>query len=340
MIIKEILGKADICYREHKESLDVIICQKHKQNCHSLTAERGRDMKIGSAVEKETVINKNYEKDRLDNKTEKEQQKKNQAQSIDASKLNLCQDTIKEKQKKAMQEAMDFVKKQFESDAVMDDALEECRGQITEGKEQALEASKELKSIQEQKEKLEEEYPDKEDEAYKAYKKDLNEMESHWKKEMANGKAMIADSTKAIKSMKQEALKHHGMTDAFKAAEDTLEAASKEIMGMLVNEAKENVDEKLEDKVEKAEEAEEKKTEQEEKLKESQLEQEKRAKEIEEEQEKLKRLREKRTTPPASDKAFMDMVKQQQIRENTQVILEEQSLLPEEIKGIVVDFNL
>lgn len=304
------------------------------------TAERGRDMKIGNAAERETIVNKGYEKDRLDNKTEKEQQKKNQGQSIDASKLNLCQDPIKDKQKKAMEDAMDFVKKQFESDAVMDDALEECRGRIAEGKEQTLTAVKELKSIQEQKEQLKEEYPDKNDEAYKAYMKDLNEMEGHWKKEMANGQAMISDSTKAIKSMKQEALKHHGMTDAFKAAEDTLEAASKEIMGMLLNEAKENVDEELEEKVEKAEEAQEEKAEQEEKLKESQLEQEKRAKEIEEEQEKLKRTRENRYVPSTDTKALQDMVKQQKILDNTQMILEEQSLLPEEIKGIVVDFNL
>ena len=109
-------------------------------------------MKIGNAAEQETVVRNSYGKDRLENNADKEKQEKTQKQSIDASGLNLCQDSIAEKKKKAMQDAMDFIKQQFESDSQVDDVMDECRGQIAEGKEQALAASKELKSIQEQKE--------------------------------------------------------------------------------------------------------------------------------------------------------------------------------------------
>lgn len=300
-------------------------------------------MKIGNAAEQETVVRNSYGKDRLENNADKEKQEKTQKQSIDASGLNLCQDSIAEKKKKAMQDAMDFIKQQFESDSQVDDVMDECRGQIAEGKEQALAASKELKSIQEQKEQLKEEYPDG-GEDYDAYMKELDEMESHWKKEMQKGQSLVADSTSAIKAVKQEALKHHGMTDAVKAAEETMEAASKEMIGMLMNEAKDTVDEELEETVEKAEEAKEEKTEQEEELKEAQIEQEKKAKELEEELEKRRRARENRPAPPSAEShaALMQDLqnRQKEIIDNTNQILEEQTLLPEEIKGIMVDLNI
>ena len=299
-------------------------------------------MKIGNVTEKEALVKSSYGKDRLEQNAEKTQQEKEKkGQSIQASELNLFQDGIAEKKKKAMQDAMDFVKQQFESDSEVDAVMDECREQIAEGKEQALEASRELKDIQEQKEQLKEEYPDG-GEDYEAYVKDLDEMEKYWKAEMANGQAMVSDSTSAIKSIKQEALKHHGMVDAAKAAEETMKNASKEAIGMLVNESKEAVDEKMEETVEKAEEAKEEKAEQEEQMKEAQIEREKQAAEIEEELEKRKKARENRVNTQANHPALtQDMInKQQQILENTQQILEEQSLLPEEIKGIVVDFNL
>ncbi len=299
-------------------------------------------MKIGNAAEQETIVKNNYGKDRLENGADKEKQEKNQKKSIDASGLNLCQDSIAEKKKKAMQDAMDFIKQQFESDSHVDEALEECRGQIEEGKEQALAASKELKSIQEQKEQLKEEYPDGED--YDAYMKELNEMESCWRKEMAKGQSLVADSTSAIKAMKQEALKHHGMTDAFKAAEETMKAASDEMIGMLMNEAKDTVDKELEETVEQAEEAKEEQAEQEEDMKEAQVEQEKKVKELEEELEKRRRARESRPTPPSAKEhaALMQDLqnRQKEIIGATQQILEEATLLPEEIKGIMVDLNI
>lgn len=305
-------------------------------------------MKIGNA--EESMVKANYGKERLEKNTGKEQQENGKngknGTSIQASELNLFQDEIAEKKKKAMQDAMDFVKKQFASDSEVDAVMDECRDQIAEGKEQALAASHELKSIEEQKEQLREEYPDGGEE-YDAYMKDLDKMSSHWKEEMANGQLMVSDSTAAIRSIKQESLKHHGMVDATKAAEETMENASKEMIGMLVNESKENVDEKIEEAEEKAEEANEEKAEQEEKMKESQLEREKQAQEIEEELEKRKNTRERRAGLQVALDASKNMAvsddmarKQREILENTQQILEVQNLLPEEIKGIVVDFNL
>ena len=298
-------------------------------------------MKIGNIADKDAALKSNYANVRQEDKVGKEQKGKGKVQSVHASALNLFQNGIEDKRKKAMQDAMDFVKQQFASDSEVDAVMDECRTQIAEGKEQSLEASRELRSIEEQKAQLKEEYPDGGEE-YDAFMKDLNEQAGHWKKEMEMGQSAVSDSTKAIKSMKQEALKHHGMVDAAKAAEETLEAASKEMVGMLLNEAKDTVDKKQEETVEKAEEAKEEKTEQEEAIKEAQAEQEKQAQEIEEALEKQKQTRERRHIPQSASFAPVEELrnKQQKILENTQLILEEQSLLPEEIKGIVVDFNL
>ena len=94
--------------------------------------------------------------------------------------------------------------------------------------------------------------------------------------------------------------------------------------------------------MEKAEETKEEKTEQEEEMKEAQAEQEKQAQEIEEELEKQKQTRERRSGVQAARSLPVEDLqdRQQKILENTRFILEEQSLLPEEIKGIMVDFNL
>lgn len=302
--------------------------------------ERRNNMRIGTGIEKDTIVKNDYAKDRLENSTEKQQQEKTEGKSINASELNLFQDGIAEKKKKAMEDAMEFIKKQFESDSMMDDYMEECRGQIAEGKEMALEASKELKAVREQKEQLMEEYPDQNNEDYKAYMKDLNKMEEHWQNEMKNAQSLISDSSQAIKAVKQEALKHHGMVDATKAAEKELQAASKEIIGMLMEEAKDTVDEELEEKVEEAEETKEEKEEKETDLKEVQLEKEKKLQEIEEEQEKRKKMRENRKPLPSSNYVQEMTDKQQIIRENIDQVLEAQSLLSEEIKGMVVDCNL
>ena len=56
-----------------------------------------------------------------------------------------------------------------------------------------------------------------------------------------------------VRETKLERLKSHTMEDAQKQAEEVLEAASEEAIGMLVDEAKEHIDEEAEEREEKAE---------------------------------------------------------------------------------------
>ena len=299
-------------------------------------------MKINNMPQLDTVAKSNYGRERLESQEAAKGQKDEKGNSIQASELNLLQDTITGKRKKAMQDAMDLIKKQFESDTVVDDTKVEFRQQIAEGKEQLMAASEELKAIQEEKEKLMDQYPDQQGEEYEAYMKELDEQESYWRKEMSNGQEMVSSATQVIKSINQEMLKRHDMVDATKAAEESLKAASKEMIGIMMDEAKEKTDQDLEEVVEKAEEAKEEKDEQEQALKEAQAEQEKRMKELKEEMEKRKKNLENRAavnTMPSLDTSEMS-VKQKQFLDELHQVLDEQALVPEEIKGIVVDLNL
>lgn len=308
--------------------------------------ERGTGMRINNVSQQDTVVKSNYGQERAEkNDAAQEQQEKGKGVTIQASDLNLIPDSIAEKKKKAMQDAMDIVKKQFESDSVVDDTKDELRGQIAEGKERAQAASQQLGFIQEEKEKLEEEYPDQDSEEYKAFLKDLNELEAHWKKELASGKDMVSSATMAIKSINQEMLKRHDMVDATKTAEEAMRAASKEAVGMMMDEAKEKVDQDLEEVTKKAEEAKEEKEEQEEALKEAQAEQEKRMKELEEEMEKRRKTRESRaaaeTMPSLESFDAAELAERQnKLLGDLNKMLDSQGLTLEEIKGIVVDMNL
>ena len=74
-----------------------------------------------------------------------------------------------------------------------------------------------------------------------------------YEKEIAEASAGIEEENAIIRGTKLERLKHHTMVDAGKEADAVMEAASDEIVGMLMEESKEHVDEKLEEAKEAAE---------------------------------------------------------------------------------------
>lgn len=88
----------------------------------------------------------------------------------------------------------------------------------------------------------------------------------------------------AIRTVKIERLKEHGMVDAQKEADEINEAAGKEFVSTLIGEAQDYIDEKIEEKKEEAKEKAEEKEKQEEKIEEQRAE-----KELQQEQLDLKR---------------------------------------------------
>ena len=292
-------------------------------------------MKINNLSSAETVANSNS-RGQVENKDAVQQEQKGKVQNgnLKASELNLLQDPIEEKKKKAKEEAMDFIKKQFESDGMVDGAMDELRSEIASSKEEATEAAQELGAIRKEMEELKQEYGDAtNDSDYQERMKALNEQAGEWQKQYDQAHNVIAAATDGIKGIKQESLKHHGMVDATKLAEVSLKASSDEIVGMLKDEAVEKLDQDLEDVVEEAKDQKEENVKEEAKKEEARLE---REKQVQERIEKEKKTYVPSTQGMDSDMSEM-MRKQQEVLKNTQQILEEQKLLQEEIKGIAVD---
>ncbi len=299
-------------------------------------------MKINNTINTDTVVAVNN-REQLENKegVQQVEQAKVKNGAVKGSELNLIQDPVEEKKKKAMEDAMEFIKNQYKTDLEVDDVLDECRDTIKSSKNDMKEAAGELSDIKKQKEELGEMYADKDDEEYQMRLKELNEAASEWQKRYDNANKMIGAATKGIKSIKQEILKHHDMVDANKLAEKSLKAASDEIIGMLKDEAIDKIDEDMDEVIEEAKETKEENAKKDAELEEVRAEREKQAQEIEEELKKEKQ-RDAKIGPGKFKSVEVDEIlqKHREVVQNTEQILQEQKLLEEEIKGIMVDSQI
>lgn len=152
----------------------------------------------------------------------------------------------------------------------------------------------------------------------------------------------LIEENAAIRGINQERLKHHTMVDAVGQSEEILENAGKEIMGMLVDEAVDHIDEKSEEEIEKAEEKKEEKKEEQEKLEE--------ARERREEMEALadpeKAEKEHKRTEDESDSMYGDvlteaLLKMDGVKNDVQKevadMVSKMKLAAEDLKGLKVD---
>lgn len=134
----------------------------------------------------------------------------------------------------------------------------------------------------------------------------------------------IKEENAVIRSTELERLKSQTMQKAEKSADEIMEAASDQIIGMLIEEAKDHIDEEMEEKKEEAEKAEEKKEEEEERIEERD---EKKA-----EEEQFREQIKTSTEMMIVSEDVMDDV-QREIKK----IMDEMKLLEEDIKGAAVD---
>ena len=135
----------------------------------------------------------------------------------------------------------------------------------------------------------------------------------------------IRQENAVIRGIREEQRKVHPMTDAQKQAEEVMEAARNEIIGMVTEEAKDHIDEEQEEKKEEAEAIKEKKEEQEEVL-------EKR----EEREKELEKLMEEM---PVEEMADLKNI-QAQVQQEIQDMVSRMNLVAEDIKGAQVDASL
>lgn len=113
---------------------------------------------------------------------------------------------------------------------------------------------------------------------------EIKEQADFFQKNIDDAQIDLMSEDIAIRTVKIERLKEHGMVDAQKEADEINEAASKEFISTLIGEAQDYIDEKIEEKKEEAKEKAEEKEKQEEKIEKQRAE-----KELQQEQLDLKR---------------------------------------------------
>lgn len=177
---------------------------------------------------------------------------------------------------------------------------------------------------------------------------DINDRAGKFKSDIKDAEAHMMDDMADIRSIKIERLKVHTMIDAGKEADSIMEAANKEIIGMLVEEAKEHIDDKQKEEEEKAEKVQEQKEEREERLEELE---EKMAveealilktKESVEEAEKKEQERNMEVLPEIDD--ILELTNSSStgstVSQSLQEIKNSMKLLEADLKGIKVDESL
>lgn len=102
-----------------------------------------------------------------------------------------------------------------------------------------------------------------------SYQKEMLELdknESVYKQTIEDNNKSIVSENAIISGIHLERLKTHDMVDASKQADKIIESANKDIIGMMIEDVKENIDDKFEENQEKAEKKEEEKEKLEEKI--------------------------------------------------------------------------
>lgn len=174
-----------------------------------------------------------------------------------SGKLQFPGDKVAERRREAQEKAMKVVRNAFAGELSLDESVAEMKESIEKGKEEMLAHKAELNRIAEEKEKL------KEDglltgEEYERELAELNKAGQHFAGLIADEKKYEEHTLRALGDIKIERAKQSPMVEATEQAEDILATAGEDIVGMLVEEAKEHMETEFEKKQEAAEEKAEK----------------------------------------------------------------------------------
>lgn len=289
--------------------------------------------------------------------------RKEQSQSVYGGDINKALDPIMQKRDKARAQAMKVVGDAWDADKKIDEDIQQRYKKIEAYKKELKTANKELKWFADERDKLREAYGvDEGSQEYAdlkllekrvdagrgdakltaqererlaeidaggltEYQQRSLEMyeESRYYDDIRKASEQgIEDESRAISAIKLARLKSQGMIKADARADEIMEEASDEIVGMLMEEAKAHIDEELEEKTEQAKKLAEEKREQEERLE--------NIKEKKEEQEEvIGQLGDVTQYMAEMEHAMGDV--QREIKK----ITEEMKLLEEDLKGAAVD---
>lgn len=237
---------------------------------------------------------------------------------------------IAEKRATAMEKAKKLVSDVFAAEKSVDDDLLERANRIKESEQSIVDANKELAKLEEEKEKLKEQYGITGEETeemlpaeYKMQRDELTRYGEPYHQVIKEAKDIIAEEQKIISAIEVERLKTDPMVETSKQAEELLASAEEEIAGMVLDAAVENLKEKAEEAKEKQEAEEEK---------------------AELEEAKREEREERRKEADLADMPMQELLHLEQARgemkQEVENMLTEMKLLAEDIKGSMVDEEL
>lgn len=205
-------------------------------------------------------------------------------------------DKIQQKKEAAQKQAMKVVEDAWNSERAVDDDLNSRRQHIKELEEQNKEIQAELKDIEKQ-------------------------------KQLQQNEQDIVVENAVIRGTKQElrSMKRSPMQSATEQAEEIMDAASDEVIGVVMEDAKEHLDEEQAEREEQAENIKEQREEQEEI--------------IEKRKEKEEELEDLTEDMPVDEMVKLENAKTE-VQQEIQNIVEKMNLVAEDIKGSMVDTSI
>ncbi len=261
-------------------------------------------------------------------------QKKN-TDTIYAADLKLGSNDIYAKKEQLKKNAIKILTDAFAGEQKIDEIVDTHRSNAEALKEEAKEAANELNRIKGLKQELKETYgidgegeEQKDKELFTEYQKaalEYQDMESTWRIRLDSANEAIANENRTIEAIQLDRLKTHPMFDARKDSQKILDAASREFAGGLLGEAKDNIDDTIEEDVDKAEEIKDKEKEKQE--------------EASKAADKGSAQEHKSNTAPMeqAQKADADWDK---LHREIMVMADKEKLLNEDLKGLTVDEQL
>lgn len=273
-------------------------------------------------------------------------------------------DRIQQKKAQAQKQAMKIVQDAWEGDRTIDDDLNARRERVASLRQESGAAQDKISGIRKEQEALKDAYGVAEDSGeqqelellrrkkdamqgrgsismeelkkcgeiearglteYQQRQLSLDDQADEQQQIIDENNRQILTENAVIRGTKLERLKHSPMVKAQKDAEAIEQAASDEIMGMLIEEAKDHLDEEKEEREEKAEE-----------IKEAR----------EEREELIEKNREDKTEQEAPveelpmDKMLDISRNQDEIQQEVQNMVNKMALVAEDIKGAVVDTSV
>lgn len=288
--------------------------------------------------------------------------------TIKGNELNLGEDPVEAKRKKAQNLALQLIMEAFKKDASMDQEQrnisehakslekenEECRSMLKDidkerentaeiyGVDEDSEEYRNLELIRRGREAMTNPHIDMSVDDWVKYKKleeqgltdyqkkmlELDENADYYKRKIEENKASIISDYATVRGMKIERLKTHDMWDAVRQGDEIKAAASKEIQGMLYQDAVDKIDEDFEEEKQKAEEKKEKEEELEERIERARGEEKK-----EDDHEEIYEL----DNILNDVKAMNSGNTQPDVSKSLDLIISEMQLIAEDVKGIVID---